>query len=68
MNYHAVAARRSIARISVVVFALCVISSIAYAETKSPAAPINLNTATWEELQLVPGIVEMRIARDAAGS
>jgi competence protein ComEA len=35
---------------------LCAISSALPAKKKPPAAPINLNTATSDELQLVPGI------------
>jgi len=49
-------ARRPIARISLILLAFCAISLTAYAKKKPPAAPINLNTATSEELQLVPGI------------
>ncbi|HMD06482.1 MAG TPA: helix-hairpin-helix domain-containing protein [Candidatus Acidoferrum sp.] len=43
-------------RISLILFALCAISLSAHAKKKPPAAPINLNTATSEELQQVPGI------------
>jgi comEA protein len=56
MYYHAAMARRPIARISLILLAFCAISLTAYAKKKPPAAPINLNTATSEELQLVPGI------------
>jgi competence protein ComEA len=35
---------------------LCVLPSVVSAKKKPPPAPINLNTATSEELQLVPGI------------
>jgi comEA protein len=56
MHYHAAMARRPIARISLILLAFCAISLTAYAKKKPPAAPINLNTATSEELQLVPGI------------
>jgi competence ComEA-like helix-hairpin-helix protein len=37
--------------IAVLVFASCL-----FAKKKPPAAPVNLNTATSEQLQLVPGI------------
>jgi len=47
---------RSLARISLVLFALCATPWGLAAKKKPPAAPINLNTATSEELQLVPGI------------
>jgi competence protein ComEA len=36
---------------------LCVFVGSLPAKKKPPAAPVNLNTATSEELQLVPGIV-----------
>ena len=49
-------ARRSIARVLLVSLALCAISLGLAAKKKPPEAPINLNTATSEELQLVPGI------------
>ena len=39
-----------------VFFALCAIPLGLSAKKKPPEAPINLNTATSEELQLVPGI------------
>jgi competence ComEA-like helix-hairpin-helix protein len=35
---------------------LCVVPCLLAAKKKPPPAPINLNTATSEELQLVPGI------------
>jgi comEA protein len=47
---------RLVARLFLVLFALCAISTVFAAKKKPPAAPINLNTATSEELQLVPGI------------
>src|SRR5271155_3962833 len=49
-------ARRLIARFSLVFLALCAIPLGLSAKKKPPEAPINLNTATSEELQLVPGI------------
>jgi hypothetical protein len=47
---------RSIARYSLVLVAFCAITLGLAAKKKPPAAPINLNTATSEELQQVPGI------------
>jgi competence ComEA-like helix-hairpin-helix protein len=47
---------RSIVRISVVFITPCAFASALPAKKKPPAAPINLNTATSEELQQVPGI------------
>jgi competence protein ComEA len=47
---------RSIAQVSLVFLVLCAIPWSLLAKKKPPAAPINLNTATSEELQLVPGI------------
>jgi competence protein ComEA len=38
------------------VLALAVVISPCFANKKPPPAPVNLNTATSEELQLVPGI------------
>jgi competence protein ComEA len=35
---------------------VCVLAAAATANKKPPAAPVNLNAATSEELQLVPGI------------
>ncbi len=49
-------ARRTLARCFFVCIALCAISAALPAKKKPPAAPINLNTATSDELQLVPGI------------
>jgi len=49
-------AQRTLARWFLVCIALCAISSALPAKKKPPAAPINLNTATSDELQLVPGI------------
>jgi len=48
--------RRPIARMLLVFLALCAISPALVAMKKPPEAPVNLNTATSEELQLVPGI------------
>lgn len=47
---------RRLARTALLFLACCVLLSIAAANKKPPAAPVNLNTATSEELQLVPGI------------
>jgi len=47
---------RSLARLSLVCIALCAIPAVLSANKKPPAAPINLNTATSDELQQVPGI------------
>lgn len=47
---------RTCARIFLVFLAFCAISAGLAAKKKPPAAPINLNTATSEELQQVPGI------------
>jgi competence ComEA-like helix-hairpin-helix protein len=44
------------ARICLVLAALCLISPVLFAKKKPPGAPVNLNTATSEQLQLVPGI------------
>src|SRR5208282_3510651 len=49
-------ARRLVARFSLVFLALCAISPGLHAKKKPPAAPVNLNAATSEELQQVPGI------------
>jgi comEA protein len=48
--------RQRIARVSLVVLCLCALAPALHAKKKPPAAPVNLNTATSEELQLVPGI------------
>ena len=42
--------------ISAIVLALCVFGAPAFANKKPPATPVNLNTATSEQLQQVPGI------------
>jgi competence ComEA-like helix-hairpin-helix protein len=47
---------RSVARVCVVLLAFSIFLFSASAKKKPPAAPVNLNTATSEELQLVPGI------------
>jgi len=47
---------RSFTRICFVLFTLCVAPCLVVAKKKPPPAPINLNTASGEELQLVPGI------------
>ncbi len=51
-------APRTLARFSVILLLLCAIAiaSALAAKKKPPEAPINLNTATSEELQQVPGI------------
>jgi competence ComEA-like helix-hairpin-helix protein len=49
-------AQRTLARCFFLCIALCVISFALPAKKKPPAAPINLNTATSDELQLTPGI------------
>jgi competence ComEA-like helix-hairpin-helix protein len=49
-------AQRTLARCFFLCIALCVISFALPAKKKPPAAPINLNTATSDELQLAPGI------------
>ena len=45
----------SVTRVSFLMGILCVVPSL-IANKKPPAAPVNLNTATSEELQQVPGI------------
>src|SRR6476646_3955643 len=47
---------RSLARLSFTLIAFCMIPAVLAANKKPPAAPINLNTATSDELQQVPGI------------
>src|SRR5277367_4485290 len=47
---------RSFVRICLVLCTLCVVPCFVAAKKKPPPVPINLNTATSEELQLVPGI------------
>lgn len=47
---------RPFARISLVVLAGLAAMTCAWAKKKPPAAPVNLNTADSEQLQLVPGI------------
>jgi competence ComEA-like helix-hairpin-helix protein len=47
---------RSLARIGLLLVAFCALTASLPAKKKPPAAPVNLNTATSEELQLVPGI------------
>ncbi len=48
--------RRIIACIFSLPAVLCAISPVLAAKKKPPAAPINLNTATSDQLQEVPGI------------
>jgi comEA protein len=47
---------RFAARVFFLLVLLCVFVGSSQAKKKPPAAPVNLNTATSEELQLVPGI------------
>jgi comEA protein len=42
--------------ISAIFLAFCVFTAPAFANKKPPATPVNLNTATSEQLQQVPGI------------
>jgi competence protein ComEA len=44
------------ARVCLVIAALCLVSPVLSAKKKPPGAPVNLNTADAEQLQLVPGI------------
>jgi competence protein ComEA len=48
--------QRSTARMVLLLAVLCALAASLPAKKKPPAAPVNLNTATSEELQLVPGI------------
>jgi competence protein ComEA len=48
--------RHWVARISLLLVAFSAVTPNLLANKKPPPAPINLNTATSEELQLVPGI------------
>jgi competence protein ComEA len=41
---------------ALLVFALCCVSIVAATTKKPPAKPVNINTATSEQLQAVPGI------------
>jgi competence ComEA-like helix-hairpin-helix protein len=54
--YYSATTKRSIGRLSLVFFAACAIPFGLAAKKKPPAAPVNLNAATSEELQQVPGI------------
>jgi comEA protein len=56
MHYMPAMTLRTLARFSVILLSLCAIASALAAKKKPPEAPVNLNTATSEELQLVPGI------------
>src|SRR5580704_7989798 len=47
---------RTFVSIYLLLAGFCVTSSALFANKKPPPTPINLNTATSEELQLVPGI------------
>src|SRR5579859_736810 len=46
----------SLSRICLLVYALSLLAAALPAKKKPPSVPINLNTATSEELQQVPGI------------
>jgi competence ComEA-like helix-hairpin-helix protein len=48
--------RHCFARIALLLVAYCAVAPSLLANKKPPPAPVNLNTATSEELQLVPGI------------
>jgi competence ComEA-like helix-hairpin-helix protein len=48
--------RHGLARIALLFVVLCPVAPSLLANKKPPPAPVNLNTATSEELQLVPGI------------
>jgi competence ComEA-like helix-hairpin-helix protein len=48
--------RHWIARIALLLVAFSAVTPSLLANKKPPPAPVNLNTATSEELQLVPGI------------
>jgi comEA protein len=56
VHYHFAMVWRSCARLILLLAAFCALAASAPAKEKAPAAPVNLNTATSEELQLVPGI------------
>src|SRR5579859_3420050 len=56
MHYYTDMMRRPLARIYLALCAFCVFAGWLCANKKPPAAPINLNTATSDELQQVPGI------------
>src|SRR5690348_7249745 len=56
LHYQTAMARRFPRRFLFFLLAICTIPALLAAKKKPPAAPINLNTATSEELQLVPGI------------
>jgi competence protein ComEA len=55
MGAQPLTARRFLSSVLALV-AFCAITPSLLANKKPPAAPVNLNTATSEELQLVPGI------------
>ena len=48
--------RHCLARIALLFVAYCAVAPSLLANKKPPEAPVNLNTATSEQLQLVPGI------------
>ncbi|MGB8476715.1 MAG: helix-hairpin-helix domain-containing protein [Candidatus Acidiferrum sp.] len=56
MHYIIAMVSRAILRMCLIFCAFCAIPSSLSAKKKPPATPINLNTATSKELQLVPGI------------
>jgi len=48
--------RHCFARIALLFVAFCAVAQSLLANKKPPESPVNLNTATSEQLQLVPGI------------
>jgi comEA protein len=56
MYYNSVMRRRTLIRLCVFLLALCAVSPQLHATKKPPLKPVNINTATSEELQEVPGI------------
>jgi competence ComEA-like helix-hairpin-helix protein len=56
VHYHGAMTEQSVARFLLLFFVLGAIPACLLANKKPPASPVNLNTATSEELQQVPGI------------